>query len=433
MSRFAPPFPGPLAAERFSLRTPDDVARMLQLHALGWGVKRIARELGCAKNTVKKYLAHGAWRPATPPTRMGVLDALQPWLAACFHQHHGNADVVRQALQREHGIAVSLRTVERAVAPLRQALRAAARATVRFETRPGEQLQIDFGERTVLIAGVKERVYVFVATLGYSRRVHVRVFLHARQPAWFDGLESTFAAFGGVPETVLLDNAKALVLRHVAATREVTFHPRLLAFAQHWGFRPIACAPYRAQTKGKDERGVGYVKHNALAGHTFASFAALEAHLEQWTREVADVRVHGTTGEAPIRRFTREEAATLAPLSARASFQPMREWLRRVQVDCTIELHRNWYSVPWRYLGETVRVQQQGERVTITYGAATLAEHLVAVGTRVRRVDPAHLVGITARPRVESRAEQTLSDASLLRPLAEYAAAVGETACGAAA
>jgi transposase len=433
MSDSAPPFPGPLTAERSPLRTPDDVARMLQLHALGWGVKRIARELGCAKNTVKRYLAQGAWRPPAPPARVGVLDALQPWLAACFHQHHGNADVVRQALQREHQLTVSLRTVERAVAPLRQALRAAARATVRFETRPGEQLQIDFGERTVEIAGVKERVYVFVATLGYSRRVHVRVFSHARQTAWLEGLESTFAAFGGVPETVLLDNAKALVLRHVVATREVTFHPRLLAFAQHWGVRPIACAPYRAQTKGKDERGVGYVKHNALAGHAFDSFAALEAHLDAWTREVADVRVHGTTGEAPILRFTRDEAATLAPLAARASFQPMREWWRRVQVDCTIELHRNWYSVPWRYLGETVRVQQQGERVTVHYGAAVIAEHLVVVGTRVRRVDPAHLVGITARTRLAIGAEPPPVTASLLRPLTEYAVAVGELPCGAAA
>lgn len=101
MTDLPPPFPGPLAVERSALRTPDDVDRMLQLHALGWGVKRIARELGCAKNTVKQYVTQGDWRPAAPVVRVGVLDALQPWLAACFHQHHGNADVVRQALRRE--------------------------------------------------------------------------------------------------------------------------------------------------------------------------------------------------------------------------------------------------------------------------------------------------------------------------------------------
>ncbi len=143
--------------------------------------------------------------------------------------------------------------------------------------------------------------------------------------------------------------------------------------------------------------------------------------------------MHGTTGEAPIVRFARDEATTLTPLAARASFQPTREWMRRVQVDCTIELHRNWYSVPWRYLGETVRVQQHGERVTITYGAAIIADHHVAVGTRVRRVDPAHFVGITARADVAASAERALPAATLLRPLTEYGAAVGETGCGAAA
>src|SRR3712207_9087744 len=91
------------------------------------------------------------------------------------------------------------------------------------------------------------------------------------------------------------------------ATREVLFNARFHAFARCWDVRPVACAPYRARTKGKDERGVGYVKHNAIAGRGFASWAALEAHLAWWMREVADVRVHGTTGEAPIGRVEREE------------------------------------------------------------------------------------------------------------------------------
>lgn len=232
------PFPLLPAPERESLRTPDDVAEILRLHRLGWGAKRSPREVGCAKNTVKRYLAQGAWGPPKAPVRPGRLDGLTDWPTARFRQHHGNADVVRQDLAREHGILVSLRTVEHAVAPLRQALHAEARATVRYETAPGHQLRIDFGERAVVIAGVRERCYCFVATLGHSRRLQVRVFAHARQTAWLDGLESAFRAFGGVPRTVLVDNVKPLVLRHDPTTREVTFHPRFLAFAQHWGFRP---------------------------------------------------------------------------------------------------------------------------------------------------------------------------------------------------
>lgn len=421
------PYSGIPHVEREPVRTPDDVTEMLRLHRLGVGAKAIARTLGCAKNTVKRYLAAGGWAPPTRRPRIKCLDALEPWLRERFFQHRGNADVVRQDLAREHGVVVSVRTVERAVLPWRQALRAEARATVRFETAPGDQLQVDFGMRTVEIAGRRERVYFFVATLGYSRRVHVRVFPHERQQAWFDGLESAFGAFGGVPATVLLDNARALVLHHNAATREVTFHPRLLAFAKHWGFRPVACAPYRARTKGKDERGVGYVKHNAMAGHRFAAFGALEAHLTAWTRDVADVRVHGTTGEPPAVRFARDEAARLAPLADRPTFQPLREWTRRVQADCTIELHRNWYSVPWALIGETVRVYAAGTALRIEHAGAVVADHeLITHGTRVRRIDATHLVGITTHRRPVEPAAPPVGAPALLRPLAEYAAAVGE-------
>ena len=170
------------------------------------------------------------------------------------------------------------------------------------------------------------RVHLFVATLGYSRRCFVRAFRHERQSAWFDGIEAAFRHFGGAPEEVLLDNARALVEQHDAATRDVRFNPRLHAFARYWGFRPRACAPYRARTKGKDERGVGYVKRTAIAGHRFASWAAVEAHLAWWMREIADPRVHGTTGEPPFERFRRDEAAALRPLDGRPPFRRSASW-----------------------------------------------------------------------------------------------------------
>jgi transposase len=230
------------------MRAPDEVSAMLRLKALGWGSKRIAVELGCARNTVRRWLTEGDWHACASASRSKTLDGWSDWIAERFRRHGGNADVVRQELAAEKGLVVSLRTVERATAPLRRELVAAARATVRFETHPGEQLQIDFGERRVEIAGVAVKVFFFVATLGYSRRLHVRAYGHERQDSWFDGLESTFRAFGGVAREVLLDNAKALILHHDPASREVVLHPRLHAFARHWGFRIRACAPYRART-----------------------------------------------------------------------------------------------------------------------------------------------------------------------------------------
>jgi transposase len=224
------------------MKAPDDVSAMVRLKALGWGAKRIAAELGCSKNTVKRWLRYGDWRPCATPSRSKKLDGLADWLAERFRRHAGNADVIRQELAAEKGIQVSPCTVERAVAPLRRDLVAQARATVRFETPPGEQLQIDFGERRVVIGDASVKVFFFVATLGYSRRLHVRAFGHEKQESWFTGLESAFQAFGGIPREVLLDSARALILHHDPASREVVLHPRLHAFARHWGFRIRACA-----------------------------------------------------------------------------------------------------------------------------------------------------------------------------------------------
>ncbi|MGY4353044.1 transposase [Bradyrhizobium sp. GM7.3] len=408
---------------------PDEVSAILRLNQLGWGSKRIAGELGISRNTVKDYVAAGGWMPYRQPHRKKALDGQEIWLKERLRQHHGNADVIRQELAAEKGIIVSLRTVERAVQRYRQELAAEARATVRFETPPGKQLQIDFGERLVEIGGSKVRAYLFVATLGYSRRHHVRAFRNERQESWFDGLESAFVKFGGVPEEVLFDNARALVVEHNAATRTVVFNDKLTAFAKHWGFRPRACAPYRARTKGKTENGVGYVKRNAVAGRTFPSWEAFEAHLEAWTREIADLRQHGTTGEAPIERFRRAEAHALKPIAGRPPFQAARDLIRRVQADCAVEIDGNAYSVPWRLIGETVRATIADGVVRIHHGIHEVAVHPICVGRHHRVVDPKHLEGLTGfKP---SRAgELALSPVAppsptLLRPLGEYEAIVG--------
>lgn len=418
---------------RDEMLEPDEVSAMLRLKALGWGARRIAAELGCSRTTARRWLKEGVWRRPARPARPKALDGLEVWIEERFRRHAGNADVVRQELAAEKGIVVGLRTVERAVAHLRQELRAEARATVRFETRPGQQLQIDFGQRRVGIGGVPRLVSFFVATLGYSRRVHVRAFLGERQEHWLAGMESAFAAFGGVPAEVLLDNARALVLSHDAASREVVLNPKLHAFARHWGFQVRACAPYRPRTKGKDERGVGYVKRNAIAGRRFESFAALEAHLEAWAREVADVRVHGTTGEAPGLRFARDEAAKLKPLPQCGPFLVARELSRRVGPDCAVELDTNAYSVPWRLIGERVRVLVTAETVRITHAGVEVACHRRSAGRRGRIVERAHFDGVAGAAGRAIRAEaETALDASaavptaaLLRPLSEYEAVAG--------
>jgi transposase len=413
------------------MKTPDDVAAMVRLKACGWGLKRIARELGCSHHTVKHYVAAGGPLAFKAPQRAKALDGHEDWLRERFLRHRGNADVVRQDLVAEKGITVSLRTLQRAVQPYRQALKAEALASVRFETPPGRQLQIDFGERLVEIDGAKVKAFVFVATLGHSRRCHVRAFRHEQQASWFSGLESAFLAFGGVPEEVLMDNPRALVVRHDAASRQVTFNDKLIAFAKHWSFRPRACAPYRARTKGKTENGVGYVKKNAIAGRSFESWEAFEAHLAQWEREIANVRVHGTTGEAPIVRFQRDEAHRLKPLGERPPFGTLRELSRVVGNDCAVEVDTNSYSVPWRLIGERVAVTVAAGEMRIRHGVREVAVHKQAIGRRQRVIDRAHLDGVAGGAGAVCRREVVEPSSpcdpppALLRPLAEYEAAIG--------
>jgi transposase len=409
------------------MQTPEDVAVMLRLKAAGLGVKKIAARMGCSKNTVRRYVRSGGYVAYKRPERPSALGALKPWLSERLQRHHGNADVVRQDLEREYGITVSLRTVERAVAPFRRELRAAEVATIRFETGPGEQLQIDFGETTVPIAGERVRVHLFVATLGYSRRPYVAVFGHERQSAWWSGIEAAFHHFGGRTRELLIDNAKPLVTFHDAQTREVRFNERFHAFCRYWQVLPKAGAPYRARTKGKDESGVKYVKRNAIAGHAFDSLAALEAHLAWWMRDVADSRVHGTTGEVPIERFLAKEAAALQPLEGRTTFQPIRECVRRVHADACIELETNRYSVPWQLIGEAVTVLVN-DQVRVLHAGQEVAVHTRLAGQRRNSIHREHLLGIVGtepRPRPQVAHITPAAPPELHRPVHEYEAVTG--------
>jgi transposase len=165
------------------MKTRDDVAEMLRLRACGRGVKQIARQMGCSD-----YVAAGGVKPFKSRERRKRLDGPEGWVRERVIRHHGNADVVRQDLLAEKAIAVSRRTLQRSVRPYRQALEAEALTTTRFETPSGRELPIDFGERVVKIDSAKIKVFVFMATLGHSRRLRVRAFRAEKQEHWFAGL-----------------------------------------------------------------------------------------------------------------------------------------------------------------------------------------------------------------------------------------------------
>lgn len=404
--------PRQLGAEVLDAR---EVQGIFGLLGRGWQVKAIARELGMARNTVRAWVRRGpdAERPRTG--RPQALVGHEDWLKARFLAGVRNADVLRQELA-DRGLLVSIRTVERFVSPLRTAAMNEERATLRFETEPGQQMQIHFGEKWIDVAGERVKAFVFVATLGYSRCTFAQVYPTLRQRHWLEGLEAALHHFGGVPEECVVDNAKALVLRW-QGDRPV-FHPEFQAFCHHWGMRPRACRPYRPRTKGKVERGVGYVKGNALGRVSWASWESLHGHLIWWMREVADVRTHGTTGEKPVDRAERERRALLA-VGSHPSYLRARRFTRKVTGDCRVEFETNRYSVPYHLVGRTVDMEVEGGELVVRWAGQVVAEHRVTDGRHRDTQDPGHVEGLVRRT------YKALHPCELQRPLSDYEAVVG--------
>ena len=401
---------------------PEIVQQIRGLHAQRWGAKRIARELGIARNTVKRYLRGGdaARVQVRPAARALDADKRARAVALFDDVAEGNAVVVHRELRRE-GPAASVRTVQRVVAERRREKRAAAVATVRFETAPGYQMQIDFGQKQVWLGAALVTVHLLVATLSYSRRVFVKAFLGERTAEWLDGIAAAFHRFGGSTRVLLCDRARCLVASTDRATGAATFTPALLQFCRDWSLSPRACAPYRARTKGKVESGGKYVKRNGLAGRKFASFAALELHLEQWMAE-ADERAHGTTHEQPIVRFARDERSALRPL---ADVKPhhVRVVRRRVANDAFVDVDTVRYSVPYQHVRDHVEVRVTAAEVRVLHAGVEVARHTRCLEPHARVVDPAHHRGLWRR--AEDRAVVASEPLEQLgRSLADYAAVV---------
>jgi transposase len=401
---------------------PEIVRHIRALSALRWGARRIAREVGVSRQTVRRYLRGGiAAEVQVRPSRRALSDEWRAEAVRLFETTaEGNAVVVRDLLA-ERGVDVDVRVVQRVIAPHRQARLAAEAATVRFETAPGHQLQIDFGEKLVTVAGTRMKVLLFVAVLSHSRRCYVRAFRTQRHDDWREGLAGAFRHFGGVTQTVLVDNARALIVDRAGGAARI--HPAFEAFCRDWGVTVRACQPYRARTKGKTERGVGYAKHNALAGRQFDSWAALDAHLERWM-VLADERDHGTTHEPPRVRFERDEAAALLPLPARPLPVRQRRERRRVAVDCFVDLDTVRYSVPHRLVRRSVDVLVGDDEVVVFDGAAIVARHVRCREPHRRVVDPAHFEGLCRVSATDWVVTTPLAPYG--RSLADYAAAVGD-------
>lgn len=290
------------------------------LHRQGASVREIARRLGLSRNTVRRYLRspESAPRYHRAVGRPSKLDPVRSYLEQRIDKalpHRLPATVLhREACAL--GYVGSERLLRSFVSTRYRG--APPAPPVRFETPPGKQMQVDWA---VMQRG-PNRISAFLATLGYSRLAYVEFVGDEREETLLACHERAFAAFGGVPHTVLYDNMKTVVIQRDAhGPGQHRFHPALWDLARHYGFRPRLCAPYRAQTKGKVERLVRYVRHSfwvPLLTRLQAAGLSLDvetanAEVRRWLAEVANTRVHRTTGEPPQDRWATERAV-LQPL-----------------------------------------------------------------------------------------------------------------------
>lgn len=330
----------------------EDYLMIKTLKKRGVYTKDIAAELGVHPRTVSRALQRGSAPQRERKPRGSKLDPYKPTIDRLLAEGVWNGVVILREI-RAQGYDGGHTILRDYIQPKRAQRQ--SKATVRFETPPGRQLQSDWGEITSDIGGMETKVYFIVNTLGYSRRFHFWCTDSQDAEHTYEGLIRSFEYFGGVTEEVLVDNQKTAVLTHRVGER-VQFNPRFLDLAGHYGFVPRACQPYRARTKGKDERMVGYLKqHFFVRYRAFDTFAHLNQVAEQWLREEADQRQHGTVKEVVAARFQRE-ALVLQPLP------PVRydtAYIERRQVawDGYIDVRGNRYSVPDHLTGQTVTVR----------------------------------------------------------------------------
>jgi transposase len=280
----------------------------------------IAERLGLSRRTVHHWLATGqltrdcdaevCYHPRPPvPTKLDPFKAVLATRLTDFPELTATRlfDEVRAAGYR--GSLTQLKVFVRRMRP-----QPPPKPVHRFETPPGKQAQVDFA-RFRLPWGIR---YALLVVLGYSRLLWLRFYPRQDLATLFTGLEAAFGAFGGVPAELLFDQMRAVVIRDQRfAGGGLSTNPEFRRFAAHWGFQIRACRPYRAQTKGKVERPIRYVRQSFFYGRTFASDGDLNAQAERWLATVANPRIHQTTHARPQERFAREEQALLGPLAPR--------------------------------------------------------------------------------------------------------------------
>ncbi|MDY6949755.1 MAG: IS21 family transposase [Pseudomonadota bacterium] len=301
--------------------TQEQAVEIRILERQGRSIRQIMRETGLSRNTVRKYLRGGKVEYGPREPRPCKLDPFKSYLLERIEQARPDW-IPATVLMREIGAMGYSGGISQLKAYLQAFKVVRADPVVRFETAPGQQMQADF---TTIRRG-RDRLLAFVATLGFSRATFVRFTRSEQFADWRDGLIAAFDYFGGVPREVLFDNTKTVILKRDGYGPGLhRWHPGMLEFAGDYTFQLRVCRPYRARTKGKVERFNGYLKGSFLvplaatlrAGGLKLDVDTANREVLRWLNEVANTRIHATTGVQPCVRLA-EDQAQLSALPIRA-------------------------------------------------------------------------------------------------------------------
>lgn len=406
---------------------------IVNLHQQGWSKRKIARELGLDRVTVRKYLAAAksptpltgsapsevpkspaplTGLPAAPAGSGSARSSCEPYrehIAAALAQ--GLSLVrVHQDLVAEHQFAGSYHAVRRLARKLATALELPFR---RLECEPGQEAQVDFGQGAPIVeADKRRRPHLFRVVLSHSRKGYSEVVPRQTTEGFIRCLENAFRHFGGVTKTLVIDNLRAAVQR--ADWFEPELNPKVAAFCEHYGTVILPCKPAMPRHKGKIEAGVKYVQNNALKGRRFDSLAAQNLFLATWETHTADTRIHGTTKKQVAKLFLEIERPALRPLPA-SLFPVFEEARRTVHQDGYIEVQKAYYSVPPEYVGRQVWARWESRLVRVFNGRMEpIALHTRHLPGKFA-TDPAH-IHAHKRVLIERGADWLLDRARLLGP-----------------
>jgi len=389
---------------------------ILLLHKKGLSQRQIARKLGISRNTVKKYIEN----PEFPEgkykrgRRKSLLDPFQENIEAWLKEDTDYSATWIYDRLVSIGFSGSYEIVKRKVRELKDERQKVA--YMRFETEPGYQAQVDFGEFQVERPdGSIRKLYLFSMILGYSRKIYATFVDRCDLPTFLDCHIEAFEYFGGVPTEILYDRMKNVFIGKVAGKSK--FNDTLMGFALHYGFKPEVAPAYAAWVKGKVERPFSFIREGFWRGYGFVCRQTANRDLLEWLRK-KDERLHGTTHEVVSVRFERERPH-LNPLAPQP-FDTSYRIYRRVYKDCTVRFEGNSFVVPHSLVGKNVILRVKDttmriffdDRLVVTYQIPEGKGHLVQdkrFYAALRKDAEMNRRKYNHGRRVKGRAKQTIS------------------------